>query len=76
MLIFTIVLYKSCAIATFKHLGPLLPINYICIVAFVPNSQRASFYSVIEFLPYSTTVKLLPLYNTYKWSYLSLRALL
>ena len=36
-LIFTIILYKSCAIATFKYLGPLLPKNYVYIIAFTPN---------------------------------------
>ena len=40
-LIFTIILYKSCAATTFIHLEPLLLKNYICIVAFAPNAQRA-----------------------------------
>ena len=73
---FTIILYKSCAVATFEHSGPLLPINYVCIVAFAPNSQRASFYSVTMSLHYSTTIKLLPLTILILGSYLSLRALL
>ena len=51
ILIFTIVLYKSYTVATFKYLGLLLPINYIYIITFTPNSQRASFYNIIEFLP-------------------------
>ena len=37
-LIFTIILYKSCTIATFKHLGLLPPINYVRIIAFKLNS--------------------------------------
>src|ERR1700722_3721956 len=40
-LIFTIILYKSCAAATFTHLEPLLLKNYVCIVAFASNTQRA-----------------------------------
>lgn len=32
-----IILYKLYAIAIFKYVGPLLPKNYICIFAFVPN---------------------------------------
>ena len=76
MLRFIIILYKSCNRASFKHLGQLPPINYIYIVTFAPNLQRASFYSIIEYLSSSTTIKLLLHYNTYKWSYLSLRALL
>ena len=33
--------------ATFKHLGLFQPINYICIITFLPNSLRAFFYSEI-----------------------------
>lgn len=61
MLIFTIILYKSCTIATLKHLEPFLPKNYIHIVAFTANLQRALFYSKTMFLYYSTTTKLLPI---------------
>jgi hypothetical protein len=63
---FTTIMYKQYTVAIFKDPGRLLPINYVCIVALAPNLQRASFYSVIEFLPYSTTIKLLPLHNTHK----------
>ncbi|XTI90785.1 hypothetical protein V2W45_1411444 [Cenococcum geophilum] len=73
---FTIIPYKSCAVATFKYLGPLLPINYVRIIAFAPSVQRASLYGITEFLPYSTTVKLLPLMILIKGSYLGLGALL
>ena len=69
---FIIILYESCNRASFKHLGQLLPINYVYIVAFAPNLQRASFYSVTEFLPYSTAIKLLPLHNTHERSYRAL----
>ena len=34
---FTIILYKSCTIATLKYLGPLLLKNYVYIIAFTPN---------------------------------------
>lgn len=66
-------LYKSYTIATPKHLEPFLPKNYIRIVAFTPNLHRAFFYSRIDFLPYSTTVKLLPLLILIIGSYSSLR---
>jgi hypothetical protein len=36
-LISTIILYKSCVTATLKHLEPVLPKNYVCIVAFTFN---------------------------------------
>jgi hypothetical protein len=71
-----IILYKSCAIATFKHLEPVPPKIYVCIVAFTFNLQRALFYSIIMFLYYSTTIKLLPPTILIKRCYLSLRALL
>src|SRR6266487_5678229 len=74
MLIFTTILCKSCTIATLKHLEPLLPKNYIQIVAFTPNLQRALFYSKTMFLYYSTTTKLLPLAIFIKECYLSRRA--
>jgi hypothetical protein len=47
---------------------------YVRIVAFAPDLQRASFHSVTEFLHHSTTIKLAPLSNLIKGSYLSLRA--
>jgi hypothetical protein len=72
-LVSAIVLYKSYTIATPKHLEPFLSKNYIRIVAFAPNLHRAFFYSRIDFLPYSTTVKLLPLLILIIGSYSSLR---
>ena len=60
---FAIFLYKSCTIANFEHLGYLPLLNYVCIVASRPGSQRALSFSETAFLPYYTTVKLLPLYN-------------
>ena len=72
-LIFTIMLYKSCAIATLKHLEPVPPKNYFHIVAFTFNLQRALFYGITVFLHYSTTIKLLPPTIFIKGCYLSLR---
>ena len=75
-LIFNIILYKSCAVATPKHLGPCPPKNYIRIIAFLPILQRVPFCSVIKFLHYSTTIKLWPLIILIEESYLSLKVLL
>jgi hypothetical protein len=75
-LVSAIILYKSCAVATPKHLNPFLPKNYVRIVAFAPNLQRAFFYSRTVFLPYSTTVKLLLLLILIIGSNLSLRTAL
>jgi hypothetical protein len=68
----TKIMYKNVLWLFFEDLGHLLPINYVCIAAFAPGLQRATFYSVTEFLPYSITMKLLPLHNTYKRSYRAL----
>jgi hypothetical protein len=68
-------LYKSCAVATPNYLGPFPPKNYVRIVAFTPNVQRASFYSIIVFHHHSTTIKLLLLTMLIKWYYLSLKSL-
>src|SRR5438876_5226657 len=72
-LIFNIILYKSCAVATPKHLGPCPPKNYVRTIAFPPILQRVSFCSVTKFLHYSTTIKLWPLIILIKGSYSSLR---
>jgi hypothetical protein len=61
MLIFAIVLYKSCAIDIHKHLRLLPPKNYVRIVAFTLKLQRTFFSHIIMFLCCSTTIKLLPL---------------
>jgi hypothetical protein len=66
--------HRSYTIAIFKHLEPFLPKNYIHIVIFTPNLQRALFYSKTIFLYYSTTTKLLPLTIFIEGCYLSLRA--
>jgi len=56
-LISLILFYKLCSIVTVKHLKPLLLENHIHIVAFIPDLQRVSFYSIIDFLYYSSTIK-------------------
>ena len=55
----------SRAVATYKYSRLLLPKNYVRLVALMPNSLRASFYSVKLSYLYSTIVKLLPLFKTY-----------
>ena len=62
---FTIFLYKPCTMAISAYSGPFYLVNYTRVIAIKPDLQRASFYSVIDFLPYSTTVKPL-LFYTYK----------
>ena len=62
---FTIFLYKPYTIAISTYLGPSYLENYARVIAFKPDLRRVSFYNVIDFLLYSTTVKLLLLY-TYK----------
>jgi hypothetical protein len=49
-LVFTIILYKSCAIATPKHRDPSHLENYVRIIVFALVLQRASFSWVIKFL--------------------------
>ena len=70
---FTIIIYKSYAVATLQYSRPFISINYACIVAFAPCSQRASFWGVTMSLHYSTTIKLLPLTKLITGSYPSLR---
>lgn len=62
-------------VAIFEDPGRLSSMNYVCIVAFAPDLQRASFYSVTKFLPYSITTKLLPLHNTHERFYRALEPL-
>src|SRR4051812_29141806 len=71
-----IVLYKSCTVAIPEHVELLSPKNYVRVVAFPPNLQRAFFYCRTDFLPHSTTIKLLPLLILITGSYLSLITLL
>jgi hypothetical protein len=60
--IFSIIIYKSYAVATIRHLGCILPKNYVFIVAFTLNLQRAFVYSITVFLyHHGTIIKLLPL---------------
>ena len=73
-LIFAIILYKSCTIATLKHLELFLFKNYVRIVAFTTNLQRALVYSKTMFFYYSTTTKLLLLAIFIEECYPSLRA--
>ena len=63
--IFTIFLYKPCTMAISAYSGPSHLENYARVVAIKRDLQRASFHGVTDFLPYSITAKLLPLY-TYK----------
>ena len=37
MSISTVILYKSCSVATFKYIEPYLPKNYVRIVAITPS---------------------------------------
>ena len=73
---FLISLYASRFIATPKHLEPLFLKNYIYVVALVPDLQRVSFHSVIEFLYYSSTIELLLLLIPINGFYLSSAGLL
>ncbi|XTI85404.1 hypothetical protein V2W45_1374530 [Cenococcum geophilum] len=41
---FTIIIYKSYAVATLQYSRPFISKNYARIVAFAPCSQRASFW--------------------------------
>jgi hypothetical protein len=54
-----IFLHKSCSLATPKYSEPLLLENYIRVVTLMSDLQRVSFYNIIEFLYYSSTIKLL-----------------
>jgi hypothetical protein len=65
-LIFLISSYKLDTIAIPKYLEPLLLKNYVCVVALTCDLQRVLFYNVIEFLYYSSTIKLLLLLNLIK----------
>ena len=75
-LIFTATLHTLYTIAILKHLEALVFENYIRDVALTPNSRRASFRSLADFLPKSTALKVLQLLILIKRSYQSLRTLL
>jgi hypothetical protein len=51
--------YKLYFIATPRHPEPLPLENHVRIVALTPDLQRVSFYSVTDFLHYSSTTELL-----------------
>jgi hypothetical protein len=73
--IFHIVLYNSCTIATPKHQRLFLIRNKVYIFTFKPNLPKASFYSIIEFLYYNATTKLILLLELIKGKYLTLKVL-
>ena len=75
-LISPIIFYKLCSVATPKHPKRLLLENRIYIVALTPDLQRVSFYSIIAFLYYSSTTKLILSLILLKESYLSSKALI
>jgi hypothetical protein len=56
-LIFPIIFYKLYSIVTLGYPKPLLLENHIYIVALTPDLQRVSFYSVIDFLYYTSTTE-------------------
>ena len=66
--------YKLYSMATLRHFKPLLLENYNRIIAFMPNLQRVSFYSVIEFLYHSSTTKVIPSLILIRGSYLGCKA--
>ena len=68
--------YKLYSVATPGHSKHLSPENYIRVIALTPDLHRVSFYSVIEFLYYNSTIELLLSLILIKRSYQSSRALL
>jgi hypothetical protein len=68
--------YKLYSMATPGHPKPLPLENHIRIIALTPNSQRVSFYNIIDFLYHSSTTKLIPSLILIKVSYPSSEALL
>jgi len=75
-LISLILFNKLYSVATLGQLKPLLLEYYVRIVALMPNLQRVSFYSIIEFFYYSFTTKLILFLILIKGFYLSFKALL
>jgi hypothetical protein len=69
-----IIFYKLYSVASPGHPEPLLLENHIHIVAFTPDLQRVSFYSIIEFLYHSFTTELILSLILIKGSYLSSKA--
>jgi hypothetical protein len=66
--------YKLYSVATPGHPKPLPLENHVRIIAFTPDLQRVSFYSVIDFLHHSFTTELLLPLILIKGSYSSSRA--
>jgi len=66
--------YKLYSVATPRHTKPLLLENHVHIVALTPDLQRVSFYSVIDFLYYSSTTELILSRILIRGSYLSSKA--
>ena len=56
---FNIIRYILYAVATLKYLKLFQSVNYICIIAFLPNTLKAFFYSKIIFLFYSIIITFL-----------------
>ena len=59
ILISPIIFYKLYSVATYRYPKPLSLENHIYIIVLTSNLQRVSFYSVTEFLHYSSTTKLI-----------------
>jgi hypothetical protein len=64
--------YKLYSVATPGHPKPLPLENHVRIIALTPDLQRVSFYSIIDFLNHSSTIKLIPSLILIKESYLGL----
>ena len=62
--------YKLYSVATPGHPEPLLLENHVHIIALTPDLQRASFYTITDFLHYSSSTEvilsLILIKNTYK----------
>jgi hypothetical protein len=71
ILIFLILFYKLYFVATPRYFKPLLLENHIYTISLIPDLQRVSFYSTIEFFYYSFTIKLILSLILIKGSYLS-----
>ncbi len=67
--------YKLYSVANPRHPKPLLLKNRVHIIALTPDLQSVSFYSVIDFLYYSSTTKLILSLILIKEPYLSVTAL-
>ena len=74
ILISPIFLYKLYSITSSKYSKPFLLEHYICIITLTPNLQKVSIYSIIEFLYYISTIKLVLLLILIKRSFPSFRA--